>query len=209
LINYFCTRHNFVFLRHVKSQTGYCWECKKLFLPIDKCQIEDLSGKRFINIYPIQKFHEIYSDSRHGNLQKIEGSGNMKATFATKIQDGKYNGKIIRIEERTDPYEYTDFVCEFTIDNKKIELKFGCPTNLVYDEETQKPTSKLAMLLEDFGFEFNFEQDIKIKDLEMHFIGLQISSLIANEKSKKGGVFATMKTMTPKLETKDIVKTKK
>jgi hypothetical protein len=141
------------------------------------------------------KFH---SDLSNKSQYKI-GSGNMQATFARQIEDGKYNGKIIRVEERTEPYEYTDFVCEFIIEKKPIELTFGCPSNLIYDEKTKKPVSKLAMLLDEYGFKMEFNREITIVELEKHFVGKSVTSLIANEKSKKGGVYATMKTMTPKL----------
>jgi hypothetical protein len=123
----------------------------------------------------------------------------MKTEFTTRIEDGKYNGKIVGIEERTEPYEYTDFVVSFVINKKEIQIKYGCPTNLTYDEKTKKPTSKLAGVLDDFGFKVDFEKEITLNDLEKHFIGKSITSLIANEKSKAGGTYATMKTMTPKL----------
>ena len=123
----------------------------------------------------------------------------MKAEFTARIEDGKYNGKIVNIEERTEPYEYTDFIIEYEIGKKKIELKFGCPSNLTYDEKTKKPTSKLATTLEDFGFKMDFDKEITIDDLKKHFVGMKVSSLVANEKTKKGGVFAVIKTLTPRL----------
>jgi hypothetical protein len=194
---YHCLKHKFEFFRHKQLNYGYCWYCKFEINATDKCEVEDMKGKRLISIYPLQEFHIIYSDSIREST-KLE-SESMKAEFTTRIEDGKYNGKIIGIEERTEPYEYTDFVVSFVINKKELQIKYGCPTNLTYDEKTKKPTSKLAMVLDEFGFKVDFEKEITLNDLEKHFIGKSITSLIANEKSKAGGTYATMKTMTPKL----------
>lgn len=196
---YFCVKHHFVFIRHTQEHYGYCWYCKFEVRPTDKIMIEDTNGKRFINIYPLQEHHLIYSDSIRESQYKEVGE-EMKAEFSARIEDGKYTGKIVRVEERTEPYEYVDFVVLFNINKKDVELKFGCPSNLTYDEKTKKATSKLAQTLEEFGFVVDFNREITIADIEKHFVGKQISSLVANEKSKKGGgTFAVMKTMTPKL----------
>ena len=59
-----------------------------------------------------------------------------------QIPDGKHTGTITRIEERHEPYEYTDVFIK--IDGTDVEIKYGCPS--VVSEN-----SKLGRLLITMG----------------------------------------------------------
>lgn len=92
-----------------------------------------------------------------------------------QISDGKYNGEIIRVVNRTEPYNYTDVFIQ--PDGKEIELKYGCPTMLT-------PNSKLGRLLTLFGS--GFQKKGKV-DPEKVLKGRRVEIMVINKKSKKDG----------------------
>lgn len=59
-----------------------------------------------------------------------------------QIPDGTHSGEIVRIEERIDPYEYTDIVIK--PDGIEVELRYGCPSIL-------SENSKLGRVMQNFG----------------------------------------------------------
>lgn len=89
------------------------------------------------------------------------------------IPDGKQSGKIIRIDYRTDPYEYTDIVIK--LDEGDFEMKYGCPT-------VASPNSKLGRLLEIFGAKFETKGKV---DPEKVFVGKRVEFMTITKKSKK------------------------
>ena len=62
----------------------------------------------------------------------------------TEIEDGAKKGVIVDVEYRTEPYNYTDVVIEFKVDDKPFRLKTGYAT-------TVTESSNLGKLLMEFG----------------------------------------------------------
>lgn len=97
------------------------------------------------------------------------------------LKDGKYQGVIKAIEERTDPFEYTDIYVETKDENDKfVSLKTGFPTYY-------STNSKLGKLLEKF-LGRDLIPDEKV-DPEKVLVGRKIEFMVLNEKTEKG-VFA-------------------
>lgn len=186
---YACRKHGSFFWRNIKTNQGLCFMCKQEGLTkLTKRHIKDSELSEKILAIVEQKMNE-----------RNEGGEYMKVEESVKIDDGKYNGKIVAIEERTEPFEYTDFIIEFQVGDRKAKLPFGCPSKILVDKETNEPTSKLAMALKEFGYEMEIGKDISVEDLTKHFVGENVSSLIQNKKSKTSGqIFATVVSMTPK-----------
>jgi len=84
----------------------------------------------------------------------------MKLTVkpSNKVEDGKHEGKIVAVEYREKPYEYTDFVIEFE-ETKKI--RYGVPTAL-------SPDSKLGRLLALFSADVKVGNDIDPEEVMMN-----------------------------------------
>jgi hypothetical protein len=125
----------------------------------------------------------------------------MKVEESVPIEDGKYNGTIKDVVEVIEPYEYTEFVIGFEIEDRKIDLQFGCPSKILLDKKTGKPTSKLATTLDEFGYPVKVGEEITIPSLKKHFVGIKVSSLITNKKTNRG-TFAQVMTMIPRLSKK-------
>jgi len=97
----------------------------------------------------------------------------LKVKESISIEDGLHTGKVDRIEYRTDPYEYTDVIVK--LDDKDVELKYGCPTNL-------STTSKLGRLLSIFG-ELKVGAEV---DIDKALIGKKVQFQTVTEKTPKG-----------------------
>ena len=70
--------------------------------------------------------------------------------LSSRIEDGVHTGKVVRVEERTQPFAYVDFI--ISIDgNEKIELKYGCPASIICNKDDNAPVSKLAKVCEVLG----------------------------------------------------------
>src|SRR3972149_5571812 len=82
------------------------------------------------------------------------------------IKDGAHEGKIISVQFRTEPYEYTDFVIEF--DGKTI--KAGFPTNI-------SSVSKLGKMLKMFGVKLQVGDKINPEVL----VGKQVTFMTLND----------------------------
>jgi hypothetical protein len=93
---------------------------------------------------------------------------------AVKVPDGIHSGEIARIEYRTEPYEYTDFVIKLD-DVKDAEMKYGTPSVLTTN-------SKLGRMLQALGI--IPEVGVKI-DPEKLVIGKKVTLMTITKKSKK------------------------
>jgi hypothetical protein len=95
-----------------------------------------------------------------------------------EIQDGKHSGTIIRVEFRSDPYEYTDIVIK--LDDADIEMKYGCPTVL-------SENSKLGRLVIAMGEKFEKGKKVNpektLKDKKVEFMTLTKKSKQDSKKS--------------------------
>jgi|TARA_Y100000310_G_scaffold74620_1_gene70840 hypothetical protein len=83
------------------------------------------------------------------------------------VSDGQHTGKIVAVESRTEPYQYTDYVIEFTEKDSTYKLKAGYPTNLCAG-------SKHAIFLAQFGMELVVGTNV---DPEKFCIGKEVSFL--------------------------------
>ena len=186
-----CIKHSIFFWRNLKEKTGTCGFC------FDETRSRILNHNHILAIDLTIEQREKMNIDMEGRM--MWGGGNVKVEEAIKVEDGKYEGTIIEVEERTEPYEYTDFVVLYKVEDKEVKLKYGCPSNITIDPETGEGTSKLAKTLTTFGFEMKKEDEITNAQIKEHFKGLKVSSLISNEKSKKDGkMYVTVMTMTPK-----------
>lgn len=107
-----------------------------------------------------------------------------------QIKDGNYEGKIVRVEYRTDPFKYTDYV----IDCNGMELKYGCPSKIVVDE-AGKPLNQNAKLLSELGL-----LQEKGNDSE-NAIGSEVTFMVLNKTTDKG-TFANIVADSVKLKGK-------
>jgi len=78
-----------------------------------------------------------------------------------KLDDGKHSGRIIRVEYRDDPYNYTDvFIKEKKTD---FELKYGAPTSLSKNTKLGKLLMQFTTL--DVGSKIDPEKVLLSKDV--------------------------------------------
>lgn len=89
-----------------------------------------------------------------------------------KLDEGKHEGVVVRLEYRESPYKYTDVIIECN----RVELKAGYPSFIAVD-------SKLGLLLQRFGVELKAGSSVKDDVL----VGRKCSFLTVNEASKKDG----------------------
>lgn len=103
----------------------------------------------------------------------------VKLTWKESIQipDGKHTGQIMRIESRTEPYEYTDIIIK--PDDQDVELKYGCPTVL-------SENSKLGTLMMAFGSMFEKGKEISISE---YLVGKRVQFMTLT-KARDGKNFA-------------------
>jgi len=67
----------------------------------------------------------------------------IKVEASMKVEDGKHTGRIIELEQRTEPYSYLDLKIEIDKTEGRT-LKVGYPAKIT-------PESKLGILLANFG----------------------------------------------------------
>lgn len=99
----------------------------------------------------------------------------LEAKEVIRLDDGRHEGEIVRIEYREEPYEYTDVIIKET--ETELEIKYGCPTSV-------SEASKLGRLLAAIS-----KEDIEPKkkyDPEKILVGKKVSFMTMNEKSDKG-----------------------
>jgi len=97
---------------------------------------------------------------------------------AKRIPDGKHTGRIVRVDYREEPYEYTDIVVR--IDDIDIEIRYGCPTFL-----TEK--SKLGRLLTVFGDKFEVGKKV---DPNKILAGRKVEFMTLTKRNKDGKEYA-------------------
>jgi|TARA_Y100000296_G_scaffold75133_1_gene94459 hypothetical protein len=100
----------------------------------------------------------------------------LKVQEVKSIEDGAHEGIIDDVRYRTEPYEYTDLVIKF--EGGKT-MTVGYPTML-------SPVSKLGMMLQSFGVELVFGEEIDIGEL---LIGKGVKFVTMTE-NKPNGKFA-------------------
>ena len=106
------------------------------------------------------------------------------------IPDGRHIGKIIMVDFRTDPYDYTDItIC---ISSSEAEIKYSVPTNL----STQ---TKLGRLMLDFGE--TYQLNGKIKPVEI-LMSKNVEFMTITKPNKDGVNYASivdgsLKPITP------------
>jgi len=99
----------------------------------------------------------------------------LKVVEAVKIPTGHYLGKIVAVEFRTEPYEYTDFIIEVVIPGQDARrLKTGFATFLT-------PNSQLGEFVKQItSFKVGDEVDI-----EKIAVGQNVEFDIVNQPGKK------------------------
>ena len=95
-----------------------------------------------------------------------------------RIEDGKHKGVISRIEYRTEPFEYTDVY--INMPEEKIEVKYGCPTNL-------SEQSKLGRLLTSLRVKLEVGKKV---DIDKELVGKAVEFMTIVRRTKEGKEFA-------------------
>lgn len=166
---YYCMIHKIYFWKNTSNDYGYCGQCKGFFEQIH---------------FPLDS--EEY---------KIEVDNMVEVKQSISLKDGKYEGEIIELIERTKPYEYTDFVVEVNVGKKKVKIKHGVPTAISVNDDG-KPTTALSKLLTSFGMKFEIGKDITLRDMEKSMVGKKCNVMIENEDTEKG-IFAKIISLKP------------
>jgi len=169
MIKYYCFLHDMYFWRDIIEKKGKCSLCKS-FIP---------------------KIHYTTNSKRY--ITEVNQMVEVKK--AIKIEDGKYNGTIKNIVERTEPYEYTDFIIDVKTPDGSVELKYGCPTGISLDKDGN-PTTKLTKVLTAFGMEFKIGDDITTEKMKEAVVGKKASMLIETNTTKEG-TFANITSLKP------------
>lgn len=94
-----------------------------------------------------------------------------------ELIDGVHYGTIKGIDYRTDPYEYTDMFIQ--PDDAEIELKYGCPSNLMEGGKLFKLVSEFTKL--EIGATVNLEKVL---------LGKRVSFITMKEKGKDGNMYS-------------------
>ena len=89
-----------------------------------------------------------------------------------KIEEGKHEGVIVELQERTKPFNYTDLVVEFN----GTKLKYGVPTKLTMN-------SQLGKLMLDFGASLQVGKELNLNET---FVGKQVEFMVMNNKTDRG-----------------------
>lgn len=106
------------------------------------------------------------------------------------IPDGKHEGEVTKLEERTEPYQYTDIFIK--PDGHDVEIKYGCPSVLT-------PNSKLGRLVVAFGFQPVKDQVITTDELKAVFVGKRVEFMTLKKKSSDGKEFSEVISESVKL----------
>ncbi len=92
-----------------------------------------------------------------------------------KIPDGNHAGEITRIEDRTEPFNYTDIYVKLA--DIDVEMKYGCPTVL-------SENSKLGRVMQTFGATVEVGKKLNINNL---LIGKKVKFMTITKKNVKTG----------------------
>jgi hypothetical protein len=95
---------------------------------------------------------------------------------ALKIDEGKHEGTITGVEERTEPYHYIDVFITATFKDKEVVLKYGCPATL-------SENSKLGKLVKAVAGELEVGSKV---NLEKTLIGKKVTFVTVNETTDRG-----------------------
>ena len=94
-------------------------------------------------------------------------------TMPLCIEEGTHAGKIVRVERRTEPYDYVDIIIA-DVDGKVAELKWGAPFS----------TSMAGKLMK---FVMNFVKVEEGKELNLDcLINQSVTFVSFNEETKRG-----------------------
>ena len=109
------------------------------------------------------------------NNQKIKRGKQMelKIEEVKKIEEGKQIGKIVGVEYREKPYEYTDLIIEM---QNGMKMKYGLPTSVTIESRLGKALIAFGASLEVGG----------TTDPDKVFIGKGCTFLVTNEKTDRG-----------------------
>ena len=102
-----------------------------------------------------------------------------KVTKSVKLEEGRHTGEIVKVEFRTDPYQYTDIfvaVDGWVFEGKRAELKYGVATN--FSENAQ-----LVQLMGEFGRHLKEGDEVSEEDVRKVFVGKKVSFVTFNEKN--------------------------
>lgn len=105
----------------------------------------------------------------------VESMKKIKATNARIIEEGKHQGTIVHIIERSEPYKYIDIVVRMD-DDTGTELKRGYPAAI-------SEASALGRLLMRFGETIKEDSDY---DVEKVLKDKKVTFLTQNKKTDKG-----------------------
>ena len=102
----------------------------------------------------------------------------LKIEEVKKIEEGKHIGKIVRVEEREQPFHYIDLVVEMS---NGMNLKYGLPASVTIESRLGKALLAFGASLEVGG----------TTDPEKVFTGKGCTFLVTNKKTERG-TFATI-----------------
>lgn len=169
MIKYYCFTHQVYFWYNKIDKKGKCSLCKS-FNP---------------------KVHYTTNSTKY--IMEVNEMVEVKKSI--KIEDGKYTGTIKEIKERTEPFDYTDFIIDVKTPDGTQELKYGCPTGISLDKDNN-PTTKLTKVLVSLGMKFNIGDDITLEKVRDVCIGKKVSMLIETNTTKEG-TFANITSLKP------------
>ena len=114
----------------------------------------------------------------------------MKATVSKLLEDGSYEGEIVKTTERTKPYHYVDF----EIQVGEGVVRYSLPANIVIAEDG-KPRSKLAQFLISAGMEIEKNKEYMIEELDQALVKTKVKVLVTKEKLDDGREVNNVKEM--------------
>lgn len=94
---------------------------------------------------------------------------------SVKLDDGKYKGKIVKIEERTEPYHYLDIVIKESTTGGNLTV--GYPMKITEE-------SALGKCIVRFGGELKVGEKLKLENI--FAVSLDVVFMTLNKKSDKG-----------------------
>lgn len=94
---------------------------------------------------------------------------------AKMLEEGKHFGEIVKVFDKTEPYEYTHVVIKVEEDDQEFTIEYSCPSIL-------SENSKLMNLLRSFGVDF--EEGKKIDPINV-LMGQKVVFMTINKPSKK------------------------
>jgi len=130
---------------------------------------------RFINIGVQSQIKEFIPFDKY-KKQKGDKMSKIQPKIVKEIPEGKITGEIIRVEERLNPYAYTDFVVK--VDEYDVERTASFPSNISLDSEGN-PKSELAVVCVALGMDIT--QEIETQDA----VGKKVQCVLIKKPSKK------------------------